>query len=99
MARTGIAVGLLGGTVLSITEWAFPNDKKWIPSATGIGLGMLLPFSTSLSFVLGALAAWVFHRVSARQADRFTVPVASGVIAGESIVGVLVAALNNFVLK
>jgi uncharacterized oligopeptide transporter (OPT) family protein len=99
MARMGIAIGLLAGTVLSITEWAFPNDKKWIPSATGIGLGLLLPFSTSLSFVLGAAAAWAFHRIDARQADRFIVPVASGVIAGESIVGVVVAALNNFVLK
>jgi len=95
-ARTGIAIGLLAGSVLSVTEWAFPKDKKWIPSATGIGLGMLLPLFTSISFVLGALAAWVFHLVDRRQAERFTVPVASGVIAGESIVGVVVAALNNF---
>jgi uncharacterized oligopeptide transporter (OPT) family protein len=99
MARTGIALGLLAGTVLAVTEWVFPKNKKWIPSATGVGLGMILPFFTSLSFVLGAFAAWAFHRVSARQADRFVVPIASGAIAGESIVGVIVAALNNFVLK
>ena len=99
MARTGIAVGLLAGTVFSITEWAFPKDKRWIPSATGIGLGLILPFYTSLSFAIGALAAWALRRMSARQADRFIVPVSSGAIAGESIVGVVVAALNNFVLK
>jgi OPT family oligopeptide transporter len=99
MARTGIAIGLLAGTVFSITEWAFPKDKRWIPSATGIGLGLILPFYTSLSFVIGALAAWALRELSARQAERFIVPVSSGLIAGESIVGVVVAALNNFVLK
>jgi uncharacterized oligopeptide transporter (OPT) family protein len=30
---------------------------------------------------------------------ELVVPVASGLIAGESIVGVVVAAVNNFVLK
>jgi OPT family oligopeptide transporter len=99
MARVGIGIGILAGTVLAITEWVFPKEKKWIPSASGIGLGLLLPFSTSLSFVLGALAGWVFGVVSKRQADRFVVPISSGLIAGESIVGVIAVALNNFVLK
>ena len=99
LAREGIAVGLLTGTALAIVEWLFPKDRKWMPSATGIGLGLFLPFFTSLSFVLGAALAWAFGLASKRQADRFVVPISSGVIAGESIVGVLVAALNNFVLK
>jgi uncharacterized oligopeptide transporter (OPT) family protein len=99
MAREGIAIGLLVGTALAITEWLFPRAKRWLPSATGLGLGMLLPFATSLSFVLGAGLAWVFERIDKRQADRFVIPISSGVIAGESIVGVIVAALNNFVLK
>ncbi|HEY8040192.1 MAG TPA: OPT family oligopeptide transporter, partial [Polyangiaceae bacterium] len=46
MAREGIAIGLLAGTVLAITEWVFPRERRWIPSATGIGLGMLFPFFT-----------------------------------------------------
>jgi OPT family oligopeptide transporter len=98
MARQAIALGLLGGTVLAVTEWVFPKQKKWIPSATGIGLGILFPLFSSLSFALGAIAAWVFGLANRRQADRFTIPIASGLIAGESIVGVVVAALNNFVL-
>jgi len=97
MAREGIAIGLLVGAALALAEWMFPRDKKWLPSATGIGLGLILPFYTSLSFVLGAIAAWVFGRVDRPQADRSVIPIASGLIAGESIVGVVVAALNNFV--
>ena len=98
-AREGIAIGLLAGTALAVVEWLFPKARRWLPSATGLGLGMLLPVSTSIAFVLGAGLAWAFERLDKRQADRFVIPIASGVIAGESIVGVLVAALNNFVLK
>jgi uncharacterized oligopeptide transporter (OPT) family protein len=98
MAREGIAIGLLAGTVMAITEWAFPKERRWLPSPTGIGLGMILPFYTSISFVLGAVAAWIYARIDRNAAERFVVPIASGIIAGESVVGVVVAALNNFVL-
>ncbi len=99
LAREGIAIGLAVGTALAIVEWLFPKRARWLPSATGIGLGMLLPFATSLSFLIGAGIAWAFERIDRRQAERFVVPISSGLIAGESIVGVIVAALNNFVLK
>jgi putative OPT family oligopeptide transporter len=99
LAREGIAIGLLAGTALAIVEWLFPKFRRWLPSATGLGLGMLLPFATSVSFVLGAGLAWAFERADKRQAGRFVIPISSGLIAGESIVGVIVAALNNFVLK
>jgi uncharacterized oligopeptide transporter (OPT) family protein len=99
LAREGIAIGLFAGTALAIVEWLFPKARRWLPSATGVGLGMILPVATSVSFVLGACLAWAFERVDKRQADRFVIPVASGLIAGESICGVLVAAVNNFILK
>ena len=99
MARMGIAVGLGVGTLLAVAEWAMPKKRHWLPSATGVGLGLLLPFYTSLSFFLGALAAAAFRLAAPKQAERFTVPVYSGLVAGESIVGVLVAILNNAILK
>jgi uncharacterized oligopeptide transporter (OPT) family protein len=97
--REGIAVGLLVGAALAIVERFVPRSRAWLPSATGLGLGLILPFSTAISFVIGALLAWGFERIDRRQAERFVVPISSGLIAGESIVGVLVAALNNFFLK
>jgi len=98
MARQGILIGIVAGTVLAVAEWLLPKDRRWLPSATGIGLGLLLPFYTSLSFAIGAVAAWGVSRVAPRQAARFVIPISSGLIAGESIVGVLVAALDNFIL-
>jgi len=99
MAREAIVIGLVGGALLAVAEWALPKERAWIPSAPGIGLGLMLPFFTSLSFVLGAAGAKAFAAARRRQAERFVVPIASGLIAGESIAGVLVAALNTFVLK
>jgi uncharacterized oligopeptide transporter (OPT) family protein len=98
-AREGIAIGLFVGTAFAIAEWLAPTTRRWLPSPTGLGLGLILPFATSLSFLIGAALAWGYERIDRKQAERFVVPIASGVIAGESIVGVLVAALNNFVLK
>jgi uncharacterized oligopeptide transporter (OPT) family protein len=47
---------------------------------------------------LGAVIAWVVEKRKGKAAELI-VPIASGLIAGESIVGVVVQALNNFVLK
>jgi uncharacterized oligopeptide transporter (OPT) family protein len=99
MARWGIALGLALGVALALAERFTPSNRRSaLPSATGIGLGLMLPFYTSLSFALGALAASAFGRWDARRGDRYIIPVASGLIAGESVVGVIVAALNSFIL-
>jgi uncharacterized oligopeptide transporter (OPT) family protein len=95
MARQCIVWGLIAGAVLVVIEQLFPKLRKGMPSATGVGLGFILPFFNPLSMLLGALLAWMWARQRRQHAERFTVPVASGVIAGESIVGVIIALLNN----
>lgn len=99
MARWAIAAGLFVGTLLAVLEWALPRHRRWIPSATGIGLGVVLPFHIPISFFVGALGAWGFRRADRPRADRFLVPIASGLIAGESIVGVLVQLVDNKLLR
>jgi uncharacterized oligopeptide transporter (OPT) family protein len=99
MARDAIAIGLFAGVLLAVTEWALPKYKRWIPSPTGLGLGLVFPFFVSVSFFLGAAAAWAFQRANPKQADRFLVPISSGLIAGESIAGVIVQILNNWILR
>jgi uncharacterized oligopeptide transporter (OPT) family protein len=58
----------------------------------------MLPASISLSFLVGALLAEIAKAAKPGFAERYLVPIASGAIAGESILGVVAAALNNFVL-
>ncbi len=99
MARNCIFWGLGAGALLVVVELALPRYRKWLPSPTGLGLGFILPFFNPFSMLLGALVAWVWSRRSHAHADRYVVPVASGIIAGESIVSVAIALVNNLLLR
>jgi uncharacterized oligopeptide transporter (OPT) family protein len=93
-----IAAGLVVGVVVSLAEAWVP--KKWkaaVPSATGLGLGCILSFNYPLSMFVGACIGWLWERKSPLTAEALLVPIASGVIAGVSLMGVLVALLNLFV--
>lgn len=93
-ARWGLLIGGLLGIVLALAEHFFPKAKKYMPSAMGLGLSWVVPFSSCLSFFLGAAAAWAWARYNKRNAELFTVPVASGAIAGESLASAAIAIIN-----
>ena len=83
----GVALGVLF-TVLEGTKW-----KHRVPSPTGIGIGMLVPTSAIVTMFLGGLVAQFWNRSAPKQADKHLVPVASGFIAGEAIVAVIIPIL------
>lgn len=85
MARACIAIGVSLGVVLTLLERALPKYRRWLPSPSGIGLGFILPFYSPFAMFLGALIAEIGKRLNAERAERYTVPIASGIIAGESI--------------
>ena len=86
-STVAFAVGLAVGAALYLAG---------IPSMM-LGLGVYLPFYMSISTVAGAVVRWVWDRVRAArgadtaQAEEAGVVVASGVLGGESIVGVIIA--------
>ncbi len=90
-ARWGILVGVIIGLALPLLERALPNHKKYLPSAMGLGLAMVIPGFNSISMFLGALIAWAYARAKPDAAETYVIPVASGLIAGESLLGVAVA--------
>ncbi len=99
MSQSAIFWGAGAGVVLALLEiWAPKRWKSFVPSATGLGLGMVLPFFYPFAMFLGALFATIATAWKKDWADRYLLAISAGGIAGESIVGVLVQALNNFVL-
>jgi uncharacterized oligopeptide transporter (OPT) family protein len=92
-ARIGLAIGATLGIVLPLLEMKFPKHKKFIPSATGLGLAFTFNGFNSISFFLGATLAMWFKKVRPQLAEQYTIPIASGIIAGESLMGVLLALL------
>jgi OPT family oligopeptide transporter len=94
-ARWALLVGALVGIFIPLLERFGPRGlRPFIPSAMGLGLAFVIPFWNTLSMFTGALAATVLARTARAAAERHTIPVASGLIAGESIMGVLMALLG-----
>ena len=94
-----IIAGLVVGALLVVLEKLVPKKvRTFVPSATGLSLGFLLPFYYPFAMFLGALGAWWWQRSKKEHADQFLVPVAAGLIAGISLMGVLAAIMNNFIL-
>ena len=90
-ARWGMLIGCIIGILIPVLEKYFPKYKKYIPSATGLGLAMVIPFYNSLSMFIGACIATYLEKKHKEVSDDYVVPVASGIIAGESLVGVAIA--------
>jgi hypothetical protein len=66
-----------------------------------VGLGIYLPTQSTLSVVAGAFAGWYFDRRADRRSNpasikQLGVLFASGLIVGEGLIGVLIAALVAF---
>ena len=93
-ARLGLLVGALVGILLPLLEMWFPRFKKYIPSATGLGLAFTINGFNSVSMFIGALLAMAFRHLRPKLADEYIIPVSSGIIAGESLMGVLIALLT-----
>lgn len=90
-ARLGIVIGGLIGIIIPVIEIIFPKRKKYIPSAMGLGLSMVIPFYNSLSMFIGAFIALMLEKKLPKIADKYIIPLSSGIIAGESIMGVFIA--------
>jgi uncharacterized oligopeptide transporter (OPT) family protein len=91
--------GGLIGIVLVIAEHLAPSLKKYLPSATGLGLGLILPFQYPLAMMIGALIGHFWAKKNEKHSETYLVPVAAGLIAGISIMGVIAAVLNTVLFK
>jgi uncharacterized oligopeptide transporter (OPT) family protein len=90
-ALYAMGAGGVLGIVITLLERAYPKHRHLIPSPTGIGLAFVIPAWNSLSMFAGAFIAWSLEKKQPAKAETYTIPVASGFIAGESLMGVLIA--------
>jgi putative OPT family oligopeptide transporter len=92
---SSMAVGGLVGIILPLSAKLFPKYEKWIPSAAGLGLAWTFQWYTSLLFFLGAIIGYGFEKTAPRKSEEYTFPVASGIIAGGSLMAVLLIFWEN----
>ncbi len=79
--------------VASATSWQKKSLRAFVPSPTGIGIGMLVPASAVATMFLGACLDWIWRKSDSTSAQRYSIPVASGFIAGEALVAVIIPVL------
>lgn len=92
--KTAILVGLALGVCLTLLEkFAPPKLRAFIPSPNGVGMSMVIPGSNSIAMFLGSSIAEFLRRRHPAVAERYVVPSASGLIAGESLMGIVIALL------
>jgi len=96
-ARVGALCGATLGILLVLLDrWAPKKAKAYVPSAAGFGLAIVIPGSSSIAFFLGAAIAEALRRAKPKLADDTVLPVSSGFIAGESLLGIGLAMLKAF---
>lgn len=103
-AKLCILVGALLGILLEIIS--IKTKKKFPISAMGFGLAFVMPFANSLSMALGSFVFWFMHR---RSGDRHSLThrvfvdnqetLCAGVIAGGSIIGIVLILIETVFLN
>lgn len=84
------------GMALAILEKIVPKKvQPFMPSAASIGVAMVIPAFYSISFFLGGLLALLAARIAPKWSARFVIVLAAGLIAGESLAGIIVAFLKT----
>ena len=90
-----IFAGGLVGVALTLAPVLLPKYREYLPSAAAFGLAWVFHWYYGLLFFLGALVALLLERRKPKLAEEFTLPVASGVVAGGSLMGVVLVFWAN----
>ena len=98
LIEAGIAIGVVVIVADIVLRRAKPGAHL---SPLAVGLGIYLPTQSTLMVVVGALAGWFFDRYAARRprpesTRQLGVLLASGMIVGEGLVGVVIATVVAF---
>ncbi len=93
--------GAIGAGSIVLDEILTRTSKHVRLPPLGVGLGIYLPTSTTLMVVAGALVGWWFNHRAEREpkpeaAKQLGILLASGLIVGESLLGVAFAAVVAF---
>jgi uncharacterized oligopeptide transporter (OPT) family protein len=81
--------GVLGVALAWAEQRASARLLPWIPSGTSLGLAFVIPASTSLTLFAGALLGTLVRRFAPTWSARFLLSIAAGLVAGESLFGVV----------
>ena len=83
------------GIVLTLADRWLPKYRQWIPMPTALGLAWTFHWYYALLFFIGGVIGLMIERRRPDMAEEFTWPVASGIVAGGSLMGVALVMWAN----
>jgi len=90
-----MVVGGTVGIILTLAARWLPKHRAWIPMPSALGLAWTFHWYYGLLFFIGSVIGHVLERRRPAMAEEFTWPVAAGVIAGGSLMGVALVIWEN----
>ncbi len=91
--HAALAASVAAGVGALLTLAASSRVARWLPLPVAMGIGFILPAFFSVSICLGAVGVAAARRRWPQAVDRNVPTLGAGAIAGESLTGVLIAAL------
>lgn len=82
-----------------VVRYCKPGYEIYIPSALAFGIGFIVPPKQAMTMFAGALIHFIWKKVSKETEERYFFTISSGLIAGEGLMGVLVAILKLIGLR
>jgi uncharacterized oligopeptide transporter (OPT) family protein len=93
MGKYAFGFAILFGIIGIVAAVLEGRWRKFIPSPTGLGIGMMVPGAVVFAMYIGGLVQLFWAQSNRASADRLSIPLASGLIAGEAIVAVIIPLL------
>jgi OPT family oligopeptide transporter len=95
----GAIAGALNAIIFRVIKVCKPGYEVFIPSALAFGIGFIVPAKQAITMFAGALIHAIWKRVSKNTEERYFFTISSGLIAGEGIMGIVIAVLKLIGLK
>jgi OPT family oligopeptide transporter len=88
----GVIGGLIVGILLTLLEKT--KIRKFVPSPYGMGIAMIITPDFAIIIFLGAMTKLLLEKRYPKWMEGYSISLASGLIIGESIIGVVIAILT-----
>ncbi len=92
-AEYAVLVGLVVGIVIPVLRKLL-NNPTWLPNGLAMGVAFIVPAYYSMAMFTGMVAFQIWRRLDRSGAEALGFAVASGLIAGEGLMGVVNALLQ-----
>jgi len=95
--RGAMVIAVAAGVVLAAGEALVPErHRHWVPSASSLGFAFIIPPFISAAIFLGSMIRLVVETFWKDGIGKYVMIVAAGLVAGESLGGVLEALIRFF---